>query len=258
MRFGICTTIEKAPAARDAGWDYIEESVQGLLQGLEPDERWSGRDRAKGLALPIRACNMLVPAALKITGPQVDREKLAAYMRNVLRRAEQLDIRTLVFGSGGARQVPDGFPRDDAAEQIGEFLRTSAAVAGEHGVTIVVEPLNRDECNIINSVGEAMKYVAVVGHPNLQCLVDSFHFWLEDEPLANLREAMPSIAHVHVADKVGRTAPGESEQSDYRPFLRVLKDGGYDGLISVEAKDFDVATSGARVVEFLQVQWRDA
>ena len=54
MRFGICTTLEKAAPARDAGWDYIEESVQGLLQGLEPDERWTGRDRAKGSALSFR------------------------------------------------------------------------------------------------------------------------------------------------------------------------------------------------------------
>src|SRR5688500_20132076 len=98
MRFGICTTIEKSAAARDAGWDFIEESVQGLLQGLEPDANWSGRDRAKQSALPVPAANMLVPAWLKVCGPEVKREQLAAYMRAVLRRADQLDIRTLVFG----------------------------------------------------------------------------------------------------------------------------------------------------------------
>ena len=258
MKFGICTTIDKSPAARDAGWDYVEESVQGLLQGLEPNERWTGRDRARDSALPIRAANMLVPASLKITGDDVDPERLTEYMRTVLHRADKLDIRTLVFGSGGARQVPEGFPCDSAAEQIGEFLRTSAAVAGEYDVVVVIEPLNRGECNIINSVAEAMKYVATVGHPNLQCLVDSYHFWTENEPLDDLRLAMPSIKHVHVADKVGRTAPGESGQSDYRPFFRVLKEGGYDGLISVEASGFDVATSGRKVLEFLRVQWDEA
>jgi D-psicose/D-tagatose/L-ribulose 3-epimerase len=258
MRFGICTTIEKSAAAGDAGWDFIEESVQGLLKGLEPDEQWTGRARVRASALPILAANMLVPGSLRITGPDVNKEGLAAYMRAVLRRAEQLNIRTLVFGSGGPRNVPEGFARDTAAEQITEFVRTSAAVAGEYGVTIVIEPLNRGECNVINSVAEAMKYVAAVGHANLQCLVDSYHFWLEDEPLENLRRAMPSIRHVHVADKTGRTPPGESGESDYRPFFRVLKEGGYDGLISVEAKSFDVPSSGARVLEFLRNQWNDA
>jgi sugar phosphate isomerase/epimerase len=258
MRFGICTTIEKSAAAREAGWDFIEESVQGLLQGLEPDERWTGRERIGASALPILSANMLIPGSLKITGPVVDKEKLAAYMRTVLHRAAKLDIRTLVFGAGGARNVPDGFPCDTAAEQIGEFVRTSASVAGEYGVTLVIEPLNRGECNIINSVAEAMKYVATAGHPNLQCLVDSYHFWLEDEPLEDLRQAMPSIRHVHVADKVGRTPPGESGQSDYLPFFRVLKEGGYDGLISVEARSFDVPSTGRKVLEFLRTQWGEA
>jgi sugar phosphate isomerase/epimerase len=258
MKFGICTTIDKSAVARDAGWDYVEESVQGLLQGLERDEQWTGRDRARESALPILAANMLVPASLKIAGPDVDRERLAAYIRTVLRRADKLDIRTLVFGSGGARSVPDGYPRDSAAEQIGEFLRTSAAVAAEYGVMVVLEPLNRGECNIINSVAEAMKYVATVGHPDLQCLVDSYHFWTENEPLDDLRLAMPSIRHVHVADKVGRTPPGESGQSDYRPFFRALKDGGYDGLMSVEATSFDIPSSGRKVLEFLRKQWNEA
>lgn len=258
MRFGICTTIENSAAARVAGWDFIEESVQGLLKGLEPDNQWTGPDRAASSALPVLAANMLVPGPLKITGPDVNKEKLAEYIRTVLRRAEKLNIRTLVFGSGGARHVPDGFPRDTAAEQIAEFVRTSAAGAAEYGVTIVVEPLHRGECNIINSVAEAMKYVAAVGHPNLKCLVDSYHFWMENEPLENLRNAMPRIAHVHIADKVRRTPPGESGQADYRPFFRVLKDGGYDGLVSVEATSFDIASSGPRVLEFLRKQWNEA
>ena len=258
MEFGICTSIENSAAVSDAGWDFIEESVQGLLKGLESDENWTGRERAKQSAVPIRAGNMLVPASLKITGPDVDRARLAAYMRTVFRRADKLDIRTLVFGSGGARNVPEGFPRDTAAEQITEFVRTSAAVAAEYDVTIVIEPLHRGECNIINSVDEAMKYVATVGHPNLKCLVDSYHSWMEDEPLEDVRVAMPSIRHVHVADKTGRTAPGESGESDYRPLFRVLKHGGYNGLISVEAKEFNVPSSGARVLEFLRTQWCDA
>ena len=258
MRFGICTRLENAPAARDAGWDFVEESVQGLLQGTEPDERWTGRDRAATSVLPILAANMLVPASLKITGADVDEDKLAAYMRTVCRRAALLGIRTLVFGSGGARQVPDGFDRGRAAEQLTAFAGMAAESAAAHGVTIVVEPLHRGECNVINSVAEAMEYVSAVNRPSLQCLVDSYHFWLEDEPLENVRRAMPAIRHVHVADKVGRTPPGVSGQSDYRPFFRVLKDGGYDGLVSVEAKSFDVAESGPRVLEFLRKQWNDA
>ena len=55
----------------------------------------------------------------------------------------------------------------------------SVEIAASHGVLIVAEPLNRGECNIINTVAEAMEYVQAVNHPNFNCLVDSYHLWLE-------------------------------------------------------------------------------
>ena len=73
---------------------------------------------------------------------------------------------------------------------------------------------------------------------------------------------MPWIRHVHVSDKT-RVAPGESGKDDYRPFFAVLKRGGYDGLVSVEANGFDnIAGMGPRVLSLLKRQgiidvWHD-
>jgi sugar phosphate isomerase/epimerase len=257
MKFGICTTIENSPAVQAAGWDFIEERVDQLLQGLLPMNEWKGGDRAKNSALPIPAANVLVPALLKITGPDANLDKLRDYMTTVISRAKEIGIRTLVFGSGGARNVPDGFDRHRAQIQIIDFLKLVAPIAQAQGITIVIEPLNKKECNILNSVPEAMVYVRELNHPNIRCLVDSYHFWLENDSLAELARWMPSIAHVHVADKDGRTAPGQSGTSDYQPFFSVLKKAGYDGLISVEAGNFiDAPNSYAGVLEYLKDQWK--
>ena len=128
-----------------------------------------------------------------------------------------------------------------------------------HGVLLVAEPLNKAESNIINSVSEAITYVKAINHPNFQCLVDSYHFWVDNEKLEDLQAAVPWIKHVHVSDKDGRVAPGESGKADYRPFFRVLKQGGYNGPISVEALGFnDVAGLGKKVLAFLKTQWSQA
>jgi sugar phosphate isomerase/epimerase len=135
----------------------------------------------------------------------------------------------------------------------------AAELCGGAGVTLVVEPLNRGECNIINTVGEALTFVKSVNHRNFQCLVDSYHFWVENEKLEELEKAMASIRHVHVADKDGRVAPGQSPTADYRPFFRGLKRSNYQGAISVEALDFnDFQTVGKRVIAFLHRQWDEA
>src|SRR5438309_8047806 len=119
MRFGICTKLENAAAVKAAGWDFVEESVQGLFQGLQAS--WAGQIRVTTSPLPVPAANMLVPGSLKITGPDANLDRLKEYMTRVLDRAAQTDTRTLVFGSGGARNVPDGFDRDKARQQILDF-----------------------------------------------------------------------------------------------------------------------------------------
>jgi sugar phosphate isomerase/epimerase len=249
MKFGICTSLDNAAAVKAAGWDYVEIPAKELLD-----------DRPGKSPLPMPAANMLVPASLKIAGPDADPQRLRDYMSKIVERAANVGMTTLVFGSGFARHVPEGFDRDRAKQQIVEFATTAAEVAWERGVSIVLEPLNRNECNIINTVAEAIAYVKAVRRPGLVCLVDTYHLWLEDEPLENVDAAVRSIKHVHVADKDGRVAPGESGKSDYRPLFRILKRGGYDRMISVEGNFPEpmIRERGKAVLDFLQEQWQEA
>ena len=261
MRFGVYTSVDNSAAVKAAGWDFVEENVQTFLQGTVPDEQWQGADRVRRAVLPVPAANRLVPANLKLTGPEADLDKLGAYITRVLERARQTGTTTLVFGSGPARTVPPGFDRGEARRQILAFLRMALPIARQHGVTLVAEPLNRGECNILNTVAESMEYVRELDHPNFQCLVDSYHLWLEHEPLVNLRVAMPWIRHVHVSDLRDRMPSGESREvpdEDYRAFFRVLREAGYDGMVTVEADHFDVPEAGERVLAFLKEQWERA
>jgi sugar phosphate isomerase/epimerase len=258
MRTGICTNLANEPAVTAAGFDYLEASVQELLDGLTPDAQWDGLERRAAAQVPVSSGNLMVPGTLKITGPDADPNKLRAYMKVICSRAAKVGMMKLVFGSGAARQVPEGFDHQRAWQQIVEFAGESAQAAQEHGVMIVLEPLAKKECNIVNSVSDAMEIVRAVDHACFQCLVDSYHFWTEDEPLEHLQAAMPWIRHVHLADKVGRVAPGESGESDYRPFFGVLKRGGYDGDVSVEANFPNLRDAGPRVLEFIQSQWNEA
>ena len=256
MMFGICTAVANAAAVKAAGWDYVEEHVQNLLQPQVSDDQWKALGPG---VLPVIAANSLVTPKLKIVGPDVDTGLLEKYMSNAIKRARQTGIGTLVLGSGAARTIPEGFDRETASKQLIEFSRMSAELAAAAQITIVLEPLNQTESNLINSVAEAMRYVKAVDHPSFACLVDSYHFWLEDEPLENLRRAMPFIKHVHVADKEGRVAPGLSEKSDYRPFFRVLKQSGYDAAISFEGTPMEnFSETAPKVLEFLKQQWGEA
>ena len=139
--------------------DFAEETVQRPLVPEQPDAAFRPPDGAALAALPITAANVFLPGDLRSTGPDVDLERLRHYALAAFRRARQVGIGIVVYGSGGSRQVDEGFDRARAEQQFVEALRTVGPPAAEAGVTVVVEPLNTAECNLVNSVTEGAEAV---------------------------------------------------------------------------------------------------
>jgi len=257
MRFGVCTTLDNSLSAKNSGWDYIEAPAQQVLNAMLKDEQWSD-ELAKTSELPIRAANQLIPGGLKVTGPKAVPQALRVYMERIIRRAKQVGITTLVFDSGPSRACPDGFDRDAAKRQLIDFGKLCGELAEKAGgVTICLEPLNRRECNLINTLPQAMEIVRAVNHPNFACMFDTFHFWHENEPMEHLEGAVKWIKHVHVADKDGRAAPGETGNSSYQPIFAALRKLDYRGTVSANAINFQ-PSGYFTVSEYLKTQWKRA
>ena len=243
LAIGICTGIANAAVLKAAGADFVEENVQNFLRPEQPDFT------VPPAALPVRAANCFLPAALKCVGPAVDLPRLVRYAGSAFQRARQAGIEIIVFGSGGARQLPDGFSKSKAEEQFVAFLREIGPLAGQHGVTVVIEPLNRAECNFINSVPEGAALVTACNHPNIQLLADFYHMLHDGQTPDDIRRHGPLLRHVHIAEKEKRTAPGIAGD-DFHPFLKALDLVKYRGAISIEANWGDLpAEAGRAVVE---------
>lgn len=256
MKFGVCAPLEAAAFLRDAGYDYIELTVVSLMPEKSDEECRELLQQVSGSPLPAEAFNVFLPGDLKITGPEVDSERLERYLQSSLKRVADLGGRVVVFGSGGARRVPDGFPRERAWEQLRGFLCKAADCAEEFGVVLAIEPLNSKECNIVNSVSEAVQLSEEVNRQSVKVLADMFHMVEDGEPLENVAIAGRRLAHVHVAD-TGRLYPG-SGCNDFRTFFRVLKSIGYDARISIECRWGDFNAEAPKALEFLKEQWANA
>ena len=244
---GICTGLANAAALQAAGADYVEENVQTFLQPEQPDFA------APAAALPVRVANCFLPAALKCVGPVVDLPQLVRYAGRAFHRARQAGIETIVFGSGGARQIPTEFSKTKAEEQFLALLCELAPLAAQSGVTLVIEPLNRAECNFINSVTEAAALVVACHHPHVQLLADFYHMLRDGQSPDEIRQQGPLLRHIHVAEFAQRTAPGVAGD-DFRPFLRALRQVNYQGAISIECVWGDLAAEAGRAVTELRRQ----
>jgi sugar phosphate isomerase/epimerase len=241
VQVGLCTPLRNIEAAKAAGFDYLELGTSELTALPDADFEKAAAD-IKALGLPVPATNLFLPATLKVTGPDVDREQQMAHVRKAFTRLSRLGTQIVVFGSGGARRVPDGFSKDDAFKQLVDFGRRAAAEARARGITIAVEPLRHEETNIINSAAEGLKLVEAISDPNFDLMIDFYHLASEHEDPAIVLKANQHIRHLHMANPQGRVYPAEWGEFDYGPFFANLKKIGYDKRISVEgnAKDFPV------------------
>ena len=237
MRFGVCAGRSKAEAVAQAGWDYIELGVAGeLIPETEDSVVWAEKKAALlALPLPCETFNLFVPGKLKIVGPDVDQAALTRYVHTALARASEVGGKVIVFGSGGARQLPEdkSWSAEQAHAQLLWFLNQCADAYEKTGVVVAIEPLNRHECNLLHTVAEGAALAREVGRPGVQNLADTYHMERNgDESLADILASADCLAHVHTAD-TGRKAPGTGSY-DHLALFRALKDAGYDARVSIE------------------------
>jgi sugar phosphate isomerase/epimerase len=234
MRFGICCEPEFGLVLAEAGYDYIELNVQNHLMPLAAEDEFLPQlDRIRACPLPCAAANCFVPGNLKITGPDADIAALEAYVTSACERARRAGIEKIVFGSGSARQIPEGCARDTAWHQLLEFGQLCGPIAEASNLVIVVEPLNYAECNVLNTVSECARYVREVDHPAVHLLADAFHVARNNENPDDIGMCGDLLRHIHIATYTSRLAPG-SEKCNFAPFFTALRKAGYNGDISIE------------------------
>ncbi len=234
MQFGVCGDMTIAAVAACKSYEFAEWSVPALLKPRESGAVFQASFDAicaAGLHYPVANC--FVPADLKITGPEVDSSALQAYAATVMERAEMAGVEVVVFGSGGARRIPEGFDALRAHDQLVAFCRMVATMARDHSVTVVVEPLNKTECNVLNSVAECAALVREVAHPSIRLLVDAYHLMRENDLYEDIVRHGDLLAHVHIATVPQRLAPG-AEPCDFSSFFGALADACYTGRVSIE------------------------
>ncbi len=264
MRFGCCGNLastqpggvglEIVKPAAEFGYDYVELPL-AEMSALSDEDFASLRKTVAESGIHCEVCNNLFPASVRLTGADADFGKVEAYLDKALARAESLGVKAVVFGSGGAKTVPAGFPYDEAYKQVVSVSRIVSREARKHGIMVAIEPIRKPECNIINSFAEGVKLADDVNEDNVRVLVDFFHLtWEKEDPEVLVKYGKDYLIHVHFAFPQGgdRIYPESLSEYPYQPFIDAIKACGYSKRISLEAgckPDFN--TQAPRALRFL-------
>ena len=133
-----------------------------------------------------------------------------------------------------------------------EALRECCRAAEGEGVRLALEPLNRYETTLVNTVQEGLDLIAEVGAPNLGLLLDTFHMNIEEPSIeGSIAACGPHILHFHLADS-NRHYPGAGHL-DFRSIVAALERTGYSGWLSGEFMPLpDADTAGRRAIAHLR------
>ena len=258
MKFGICCAPNALgePAhtlemLAQAGADYVEWSVGSVMQS---EAEWE-KLREVVAASPIKpeAFNVFIPASHRLTGPEVDLQGALDYASEAMRRCSALGAQIIVLGSGGARKLQDGWAPTRGLDQFETFCRELGPRAARHNVTVVIEPLNKSEDNLINSVAAGAAIVDAVDHPNIKLLADFYHMFHDDEAVDDVAKVGDRLKHAHLAD-LGRVAPGFAAEgeADFAGFFRALNAANYDARCSFEGKTTDLAAQAGPIIAHMK------
>ena len=129
--------------------------------------------------------------------------------------------------SGAAPTGEERTRARDVHRAVGDYAKAN-------GVTVVLEALNRFECYFANTMDDLCAHVAAVGHPAIRAMYDTFHANIEEkDPVAAYTRNRQHVGYVHTSEN-DRGVPGRGHVP-WAATFKALKQGGYDGWLTVEA-----------------------
>src|SRR5581483_6643693 len=134
---------------------------------------------------------------------------------------------------GKRRQLPAAARATEWKRAV-SGLREAAKMAGDAGVRLAVEPLNRFETDLVNTAEQVVRLVDEVGSPAVGVHLDTFHMNIEEHSILEaIKHAGKRLVHVHGCEN-DRGAPGSGLVA-WPQLAQGLREIGYQGHVVIES-----------------------
>jgi len=182
------------------------------------------------------------------------RQKTVERLQGHIDFAAKLGSMVIIGGIRGTITA-QGEDRKRQEEEGTLALKSCVEYAENKDVILVLEPVNRYETTIVNSVDEGLELIKKLGSEHLKLLPDTFHMNIEERLIeVSIIKAGSNLGYIHFADS-NRLAPGWGH-IDFPQVLSSLEKIGYHGAIGIEVlpkpDDYQAAEQAVRYMNLVQ------
>jgi D-psicose/D-tagatose/L-ribulose 3-epimerase len=240
---------KRAPQVKAFGFDAIELP-------LEDPSDWSAsevRPILEDVGLKAGVCAAMGPGR-DLTSINVEVvTSTQDYLRACIDEAAEIGATVVagpMYSPTGQTGAIEFFERERMLAMLIRNLLPVIAHAEVKGVRLAIEPLNRFETSLFNTIEQTMRLIEMVDHPSLGLLLDTFHMNIEERNIgAAIRRAGKKLYHFHACGN-DRGAPG-NDGIDWDSVRTALNDVSYTGMVSIES-----FTSANRTIATAASIWR--
>jgi sugar phosphate isomerase/epimerase len=242
---------ERLQKAARMGYDGVE------LMSARPVELDGAEIRRRLKLLNLEACAVasgpvfMLDRLTLLAESAEARQQAGARLNDLIRFADAVGAPLVTVGSfrGRAARVGAG-----AAVILAEMLSIAGALAGQYGVRLAIEPLNRYEADLIQNAAEGLAFLHSVDSPSVGLLLDTFHMNIEEaDPCQTALNTYRSgrLWHIHLGDS-NRLAPGDGH-FNFPALIGALEQAGYRDYWSAELLPRpDPDTAAARTIAYMR------
>ena len=139
-----------------------------------------------------------------------------------------------VYSAVGKTRLVSDEQKKQEREWCVETLIEIGKIAADYGVVVGLEPLNRFETDMVNTVDQALSIVNEVSSPNLKIVLDTFHSNIEEKDIPDSIRKIGKELLCHVqGNESDRGTPGTGHL-EWEGIKEALNEIEYDGAVVIE------------------------
>ena len=161
------------------------------------------------------------------------REQTIIYLFKCIDYAQLMGAKLVIVVPAAVSKLAPSLSKKEDWKNSVKAVQEVAKYAEKKDILLAIEPINRYETYLVNSIQDALYYACEVNSSHVKIMADTFHMNIEERDIPEaIRIAGNNLINVHIADS-NRCSVGRGH-INFKALIKALKEINYQYALTLE------------------------